>query len=143
MLLFVLLRRIQQVPAVFYNSGSGDTPLEHLRVEIVTVAQVGEAHYIVNGLALFDERNRRYDFDFETFCKEMSALGVYFQKATLWMSSRQLFHMFVHDLAAKRAVAVKLAHDMLAFLACLEEFFLVGHLWITSVSFCLWDKIIE
>lgn len=83
--------RIDQIALIFDHIGSSDSPFEHLRVEIVRVAQVGKTDHIIDRLVVFDQRQCGHHFYFQPFGQKQRLFGVYFHKSTLHMFASELF----------------------------------------------------
>lgn len=120
-LLFYLIGRSEQVSAVLDDLRAGDAPLQHLRGEVVAVAQVREAHDEICGLGVLDQTQRGDDADVQALREEGAALHVQLHKAALQVLRSQPLQVQVHDLAARAVNLVEVTYDVFAFLGDLEK----------------------
>ena len=75
------IRGRHEVSVVVDEVGLGDPPFQHLRGELVGVAEIGEAHNVVLGLTLLDQGNCGDDFD----------TGMYKRFNTIGFASSHIF----------------------------------------------------
>lgn len=134
LLLLLVIGGRQQVTIVLDRAGLRDPPLEHLRAKVVAVAQIGEAHNVVLGFAVLDERYAGDHLDAQPLRQKGTLFRVHLAELGLEVAPGQDLQVHVHDPAAGRRVAVEVAHDVGGLLAHLEELLLVRELLVLAVT---------
>ena len=109
-------------------------PLQHLRGELVRVAEVGEPHEVCRGLLVLDAENSGDDLDLQPVAQEGALLGVDLAELSLQVLLGQDIEMFVIYFASECLVPVEMYHAVVAALGDGEELLLLRDLRVLSVS---------
>ena len=106
----------------------GQSPLEHLCAELVSVAEVGKAHDLAGGLLVLDAEDGGDDLNLEAVTQEGALLGVDLTEPCLQVLFGQKAEMLVEYLASECLVPVEVDDTVVTALGHCEEFLLFRNL---------------
>ena len=120
-----------------YNTHMSQPPLQHLRCELVGVAQVAKAHDLGGGLLVLDAENGGDHSDLQTVAQERALLSVNLTELCLQMLLGQEIEMFVEYFASEGLLSVEMYHTVVASFRHIEELLLLRDLRVLAVASCL------
>ena len=104
------------------------SPLQHLRSELVGVAQLGKAHDVGGGLLVLDAENGGDHSDLQPVAEERTLFSVNLTELSLQMLLSQEIEVLVEYFASEGLLSVEMYHTVVASFRDIEELFLLGNL---------------
>ena len=112
----------------------GQPPLQHLRSELVSVAQVRKSHDLAGCLLVLDAENSWDHSDLQTVAQERTLFGINLTELGLKMLLSQDIEVFVEYLASEGLLSVEMYHAVVASFRNIEELLLLGDLGVLAVA---------
>ena len=103
-------------------------PLQHLRSELVSVAQVRKSHDLAGCLLVLDAENSWDHSDLQTVAEERTLFGIDLTELGLQMLLSQDIEVFVEYFASEGLLSVEMYHAVVASFRHIEELLLLGDL---------------
>ena len=109
-------------------------PLQHLRGELVSVAEVSEAYDLAGCLLVLDAENCWDHSDLQTVAQERTLFGIDLTELGLQVLLSQDIEVFVEYLASEGLLSVEMYHAVVASFRHIEELLLLGDLRVLAVA---------